>query len=242
VFIFESSNDSSNDYSYIIENRIFLPCDDRETSLKFCNLIKNISELDYFPKYDVIVRVNTSTIVNLKALNDFLISNEYDKNKLYCAQIVHDDIKMIKAKDGLWYDKDESLCHYPNGNLYIFSNEILDKLHKHIFNSYDYLTSTYDFQNDDEDKPWFWKGLSEDFLLGFTLNNHNILYDTIGDFIQIYNNNIFGSNLHDKENPLDMIALSCKTSCDYEERLKYEPTFMHLITKIIENYIISINK
>ncbi len=232
VFSYQGNNDSSS-YSFLKENRLFLPADERDTSMVMTELLRNIENI--FPKYDIIIKTNSSTVLNLKKVYEFCHSNEFKKDVFYCALCVKTR-KYIK-KDLYHQESPESILEvdsYPNGNLYMFSKDILHVISSEFSDMHQYLSGAYEdeFPHYNEDIN-VWYGVPEDFTIGCVLKRNGISVSEL-DFILSYE---YISKMPDayEKNPYDVFGISCKMGFNWKIRKIFEFDLVKLVCSFYMN-------
>lgn len=231
IYSFTANPDQSCNYAYINNGEMLLPCNDREVGSKAYEWIQNT--LHVLPRYDVVVKTNSSTVVNLKWLHWFANSAGFRNDSLYCSHYVENIYQRLK--DGTLIETTDETRRYPNGNLYIFSHDILDILGRDYLEVYTHLEETTSNCKPEDNPDWIWYGVAEDFVVGCVLNRNGIRMEIVDNFVQMYQNGIFQQNLRGVGNLLGASGFSLKTGNDYGTRLAYEPDLIYTITKFIED-------
>lgn len=235
IYSFTSNPDSSCDYSYIYDDEMLLACNDRKVGIKIYEWISNTIYL--MPKYDVVVKTNATTFLNLKRLSEFCSSELFDKDALYCSDIIAHGI--CRTKNGAIAESEKNASYYPNGNLHIFGYDFMKKLKKDYLISYIHLSDTlYSPKKEERDAEfgeWMWYGIPDDLVIGYVANKNGVPIKTVDNFAQLYTNGIFPQNVRSIPNLFDAIGFSCKVPQGYETRLAIEPDFIYTLTNLIEN-------
>lgn len=216
---------------HIDNDTIYLKCNDNEVGEKEWHLIKFITEnLD---KYDVIIKTNSTTVLNIKFVYYYIQSKNYEKYTAYGSNFVlfshYFDIKEKKYKPFL--DKEGI---YLNGNLLIVSREVFNIIFKEYKKTEEYFKS-FDIIDKDKEVPKHkWKGLAEDIIVGRVLYKNHIKIKIFDNFIQIYENGYFHQNIKNFKDVKSTVGFQFKINTVYEIRVTLEPTLLFLITKFLE--------
>lgn len=164
--------DSDKDYLSYDNNIIYMNCKDRDVGTKFVmihHLLKNNQGLNDF---DIIIRTNTSTFLNLQSLNALIQDSRFNMDALYgpSSFIRHfmDD------------KKDESIV-YPQGYFMMYSPNLMNNLIQYWDAGIEYLLSKDLYKIPEDSSGWF--GYGDDTILGACIK----LYQDVGNKITLRN-------------------------------------------------------
>lgn len=210
---------------------IYVPCNDKDVSKKTIECMRYIRR--ELPKYDVIMKTNNSTVVNIKSIYDFCVSSEYSDGIVYCCDAVRRNT-LYEEKSGLPFFKG-GFCSFPKGNFVMFSYSIFETLCDNFDKAFNYLKETFMPYNEDKCGGNAGCGVPEDAVFGYVLHYFGIEYTWLRNYVQMYDDDEFESIGFDcLENPFELTAISCKLSNDYKARLLYETKLIELICKFYE--------
>lgn len=232
---------------------IIIDCDESEILKVNLEAIKIISK-DY-NQYDIIVKQNTNTVLNLQLLQLFCDLEVFNDDFLY--SICYFNITGFP-----------DTITFPSGMFFMSSLKIFDKIIEYEKNTIDYInqyfeeydgTKNFDgrIQNESIEKEYLnnclrWKGMPDDIFIGITGSIQNIYkrasirgstlseYKRMDEFIKkILENNI----------SIDYIAINCKMeSCVDDNQIileekwfreNYEYKLIDSICKLFDNSIIT---
>ena len=232
VFSYQGNNDASS-YSHLDKNKLFLPADERDTSLVMTELLRNIEFS--FSEYDIFIKTNSSTVLNLTKICEFCNSEKFRKDMFYCA--THADTNILIKKDlTLLGSPDNALevNSYPNGNLYLFSKEIFQIISKEFSMMHEYLTNEIG-QNIIKEyaEQHMWYGVAEDLVIGCVLKRNDISCVEL-DFIRTYSYVFRDSDIYEKD-PYAAYGISCKIDNDWEIRKHFEANLLKTVCSFYLN-------
>ncbi len=232
VLSFQGNNDLTS-YAYFDKNRFFLPADERDTSMVMFELFRNLEFS--FSDYDVIIKTNCSTVLNLSKVCEFCNSERFRKDIFYCASNVY--TRIYVKKDLNVPESPENTLEvnsYPNGNLYIFSKEILHVISNEFFDMHNVIFDEYGANIDSSSAPpQMWYGVAEDLVIGCILKRNDISCVEL-EFIRTYPYVFKDSNIYEK-NPYTAYGISCKIDYDWEIRKCYEANLLKTVCSFYLN-------
>ena len=213
---------SGNRASYFGDDEILLAGSDSDTSEKTRSLLGTLLYTD-FTDFDVLVRTNTCTVVNIEKLYAF-IHNKYDKGVAYCGGFVH-----------RWQTGAPELT-YPNGNFYILSRQICSVLYSKWQMSEKSVKKLFKIDGDTGINGTMWTGVAEDLLTGFILRENGIQIKRIGAFLNFRrtiseNLDMLGPDIY------DYIGVYAKTHpTDLNARTAIEPEIIEFLSLMFERH------
>lgn len=230
VRYFTSHDNPQENMMLLKKDSIKVPCDDGNVTEKAYILLWAL--VNKLPKYDIIIKTNNCTVLNLKQICEFCESEVYDRDKVYCSMI-NNAPNMTADNHNHWVAA-KPFVNYPNGNFVMFSYDKLKLLYAHYKDVSNYMSSCYPKREKEDFDGKLWYGIAEDIVFGRIFNYFGIRIEVIGEFIRMYDTGHFKSNMDYMTTPLDVFGVYCKMGSDYDIRKQYETPFIDFVAKCYE--------
>lgn len=231
-------------YTHMIEDTLYIKCDNKYSIDKHRQLYKYIYE---HPEYDIIIKTNVSTVLNLELICNYVNSVDFYPENLYtCASMWDDRCTGEMVKDGKTY----KYGNFPIGflhmghrkiweDIYEVYDEVIEKIIKDIHTKIENDTFTWSSFPGDETTGLI--DVNDDLAMGPLLlyTGHNVL--EIVNFIKVSDDEYDKFVLkHPEDNPNNVfstICARCKLACDdFSFRERYELMVMQLIAKLYSSH------
>lgn len=164
--------DSDKDYLSYDNNIIYMNCKDRDVGTKFIKIHQLLKNNQGLHNFDIIIRTNTSTFLNLQSLNALIQDSRFNMDALYGPS------SFIRH---FMDDKEEESIVYPQGYFMMYSPNLMNKLIQYWDAGIEYLLSKDLYMNPEESSDWF--GYGDDTILGACIK----LYHDAGNEIELRN-------------------------------------------------------
>jgi len=208
----------SGDKTERVEDVFYVNCDDSDVASKQLSITEYLNEHD---EYDVIIRTNSTTVVNLNYA-DIIARNFLDEDVIYTTRGFVVDLT----------DYGNRVCHHPYGNFMMFNKSLFQKYFSdtQLYNTCNIeLNNIYNFSI--SDKCEFWKGVPDDFILGYMLSKQNAKIELrfcssfmIGDELDTISENLLSFRAKTKDS---------YTENDYKDRINIEPLLLKMAAQLM---------
>lgn len=211
----------SGDKTERVENVFYVNCDDSDVASKQLAITEYLNEHD---EYDVIIRTNATTVVNLNYA-DVIARKFLDEDVIYTTMFITYDLTNYGNR----------VFHHPLGSFMMFS--------KSLFQKYFSDTQLYNTCKDEliefagflkSDKFEYWKGIPDDLILGYMLSKQNAKIElrTCSSFMiddELDMNDMLSENL------LSFRAKTKEsyTEKDYKDRINIEPLLLKMAAQLM---------
>lgn len=196
-----------------VENIFYVNCNDSDVASKQLAITEYINKHD---EYDVIIRTNATTVVNLNYA-DIIARKFLNDGEIYTNMLI-------------WIPN--TGFNYPLGSFMMFSKSLF---HKYFSNTQLYnacnneLNNTYKFTA--SNKLEYWKGVPDDLILGYMLLKQNAKIKlircssfSVGDEPNTMSENLLSFRAKTKDQ---------YTENEYKDRIKIEPLLLKMAAQLM---------
>lgn len=208
----------SGDKTERVDDVFYVNCDDSDVASKQLAITEYLNEHD---EYDVIIRTNATTVVNLNYA-DIIARKFLDEDVIYNGGLYTVDLTNYGNR----------VFYYPLGSFMMFSKSLFQKYFSdtQLYNTCNNeLNNIYNFSL--SDKFEFWKGVPDDFVLGYMLLKQNAKIELrtcssfmIGDELDTISENLLSFRAKTKES---------YTEKDYKDRISVEPLLLKMAAQLM---------
>lgn len=208
--------------------------DNQNVYIKHRGLMQYLNE---HPEYDIILKTNSTTLVNLKFIDDY-VNTYMDAHTIYCGRFEGVKTHMYTS------------VIFPIGNMLMFTREVYDKHFSDIElydSAYNRLKTAFGDSVDQSSHKYEpvdrWNGIPEDMIWAemrkITDPEQNVHIETIPGYHFESLWDVGGWGVYNKVtvNPDTMFKycafVTVKNQINYEDRIKLEPVLLKMVYQIM---------